>query len=73
VRDFTPSFRYALPDEVTSVGSVLRLLDDRDALRPLAITGVTFGVLQTIGLARHETRSTGVVLPPPSTWPCWPS
>jgi hypothetical protein len=30
-----------------------RLLDDRSSLRPLAITGVTFGVLQTVALARH--------------------
>jgi hypothetical protein len=30
-----------------------RLLDDREALRPLAITGVAFGVLQTIALVRH--------------------
>ena len=29
------------------------LLDDRPSLRPLAITGVAFGVLQAIALARH--------------------
>jgi hypothetical protein len=29
------------------------LLDDRGSLRPLAITGVAFGVLQAIALARH--------------------
>jgi len=30
-----------------------RLLDDRASLRPLGITGVVFGVLQAIALARH--------------------
>lgn len=29
------------------------LLDDRSSLRPLAVTGVTFGALQTVALARH--------------------
>lgn len=29
------------------------LLDDRGSLRPLAITGVAFGVLQTVALMRH--------------------
>lgn len=29
------------------------LLDDRLSLRPLAVTGVTFGVLQTLALVRH--------------------
>jgi hypothetical protein len=29
------------------------LLDDRPSLRPLAITGVLFGVLQTVALVRH--------------------
>jgi hypothetical protein len=29
------------------------LLDDRGSLRPLAITGVAFGVLQTVALLRH--------------------
>jgi hypothetical protein len=30
-----------------------RLLDDRPSLRPLAVTGVLFGVLQAVALARH--------------------
>jgi hypothetical protein len=30
-----------------------RLLDDRASLRPLGITGVVFGVLQIVALARH--------------------
>jgi hypothetical protein len=30
-----------------------RLLDDRASLRPLGITGVAFGVLQAVALARH--------------------
>jgi hypothetical protein len=30
-----------------------RLLDDRRSLRPLAVTGVTFGALQALALARH--------------------
>jgi hypothetical protein len=30
-----------------------RLLDDRASLRPLGITGVAFGVLQVVALARH--------------------
>ena len=30
-----------------------RLIDDRPSLRPLAVTGVLFGVLQAIALARH--------------------
>ena len=30
-----------------------RLLDDRESLRPLGITGVAFGVLQGLALARH--------------------
>jgi hypothetical protein len=29
------------------------LLDDRSSLRPLAVTGVAFGVLQTLALVRH--------------------
>jgi hypothetical protein len=30
-----------------------RLLDDRESLRPLGITGVVFGALQVVALARH--------------------
>jgi hypothetical protein len=30
-----------------------RLLDDRASLRPLGVTGVVFGVLQVVALARH--------------------
>ncbi len=30
-----------------------RLIDDRASLRPLAVTGVAFGVLQAVALARH--------------------
>lgn len=29
------------------------VLDDRESLRPLAVTGVAFGVLQAVALARH--------------------
>jgi hypothetical protein len=62
-----------------------RLLDDRDSLRPLAITGVAFGALQAVALTRHGDEldwsrpSAGIyvavlaVLSAISTWALLPS
>ncbi|MET0729497.1 MAG: hypothetical protein ABWZ76_14485 [Acidimicrobiales bacterium] len=39
-----------------------RLIDDRPALRPLAVTGVLFGALQGVALLRHGDELDGVRL-----------
>jgi hypothetical protein len=60
-----------------------RRLDDRTSLRPLAITGVLFGLLQAIALVRHGEELDGVlrslgylavivVLAAVSAWTLWP-
>lgn len=62
-----------------------RLLDDRPSLRPLGLTGVLFGVLQAVALARHGDeldRGTAltvgygvllVVVTAVSAWALWPT
>ncbi len=62
-----------------------RLLDDKPSLRPLGLTGVVFGVLQALALARHGDeldRGAGhtvgyvallVVVTAVSAWSLWPT